>query len=218
MKKTVLITAGPTYEAIDPVRFIGNRSSGKQGVAIANLFEKNGFNVILIVGPISEFILKKISKNIKIIKINTALEMYNQSINYIGKCDIAIHTAAVADYRPEKSFSHKIKKDDNFNFNSIKFVENPDILSTFGNSPNRPKVVIGFAAETDDIIENAKKKLVKKNCDYIFANNVSGGKIFGEDTNKVYIICKDYILETKRVKKTTIAKKLFEILKKDKKI
>lgn len=213
MTKKVLITAGPTYEPIDPVRFIGNRSSGKQGIGVATAFAEAGYDVYLIVGPINENLLENLPKNIHITKINTAIEMLNESLKYID-CDVAIHTAAVADYRPEKVYDHKIKKDGNVSLNDIKLVENPDILATFSNHPNRPKIVVGFAAETNDLIENAKKKLAKKGCDYVVANDVSNGKGFEKDINKVYIVSKDNIEETSEVSKYLIGKKVLEVIEK----
>lgn len=214
MSKKVLITAGPTYEPIDPVRFIGNRSSGKQGIGIAKAFAEDEYEVFLIVGPINENLLENLPSNIHITKVNTAQEMLNESLKYINS-DIAIHTAAVSDFRPEKVYDFKIKKGGEVSFNDIKFVENADILATFANHQNRPKIVIGFAAETNDLIENARKKLVKKNCDYIIANDVSNGKAFGKDKNKVYIVGKNGVEETDEMDKFLIGKKILEIIKRD---
>ena len=211
--KTVLVTAGPTYEPIDPVRFIGNRSSGKQGLAIAKIFALNFFKVKLIIGPVNENLLLNLPQNITLFKVNTAIEMYEKCIKNIN-CDIAIHTAAVADFRVKNISSIKIKKEDGFNIKNIEFIENPDILYSFGNSKNRPKILIGFAAETDNFIENGKKKLVKKKCDFIIVNDVFNGKVFNENTNQVIILGKNnYIEKTEKLDKNIIAKKVFDLVK-----
>ncbi len=211
MPKKVLITAGPTYEPIDPVRFIGNKSSGKQGIGVAKAFAEAGYEVFLVVGPINDSLLDNLPDNIHIGRVNTAQEMLDESLKHIDS-DIAIHTAAVSDFRPEKVYDFKIKKGGEVSFNDIKFVENADILATFANHQNRPKIVIGFAAETNDLIENAKKKLAKKNCDYIVANDVSNGKGFGKDKNKVYIVSKNGVEETEEMDKYLIGKKILEVV------
>ncbi len=211
MPKKVLITAGPTYEPIDPVRFIGNKSSGKQGIGVAKAFAEAGYEVFLVVGPINDSLLDNLPDNIHVGRVNTAQEMLDESLKHIDS-DIAIHTAAVSDFRPEKVYDFKIKKGGEVSFNDIKFVENADILATFANHQNRPKIVIGFAAETNDLIENAKKKLAKKNCDYIVANDVSNGKGFGKDKNKVYIVSKNGVEETEEMDKYLIGKKILEVV------
>ncbi|MFC1659541.1 phosphopantothenoylcysteine decarboxylase [Pseudomonadota bacterium] len=188
----ILITAGPTYEPIDPVRFICNRSSGKQGVAIAKVFAEFGFEVNLVLGPISEELLNAISSKIKIYKVETAEEMLTECLKLIEKnnIDIAIFTAAVCDYRIKDVAKNKIKKQEYCPLKNIEFVENPDILKTVAAHKFRPKVVIGFVAETENLIKNAKKKLNEKNCDFVVANNVSRGEVFGEDYNKIFILDK----------------------------
>jgi phosphopantothenoylcysteine decarboxylase/phosphopantothenate--cysteine ligase len=210
--KKILITAGPTFEPIDPVRFIGNRSSGKQGVALANAFFKNGYEVFLILGPIDKYVEDGLEKGIHVDKIFTAEEMLNAALKYMD-CDVAVHCAAVSDYKPEKAYSSKIKKGEGVTLNSINFIENVDVLATFCKAKNRPKLVIGFAAETDDLIENAKKKLAKKGCDYIIANDVSGGKAFGKDTNQIVIVGKDRIEEFEEMSKEKVAEKVVELVK-----
>ncbi|MDR3289700.1 MAG: phosphopantothenoylcysteine decarboxylase [Rickettsiales bacterium] len=207
----VLVTAGPTYEPIDPVRFIGNRSSGKQGIAIATAFAKAEWDVYLIAGVINDGLLQNLHKNINVYNVQTAREMLDECLKHID-VDVAVHNAAVSDYRPEKVFDNKIKKEEGFSFSDIKFVENPDILSTFGHHLNRPKVVIGFAAETNNLVENAKKKLSKKNADFIMVNDVSNGKGFGKDVNKVYIVSKDSVEETKEMDKGLIGEKVVEVV------
>ena len=151
INKTLLLTAGPTYEPIDPVRFIGNRSSGKQGIAVAKVFAEEGFKVYLVVGPVNEYLLKDLPDSVEVIRVQTAREMLEASLQHIN-VDIAIHTAAVSDYRPETIFDHKIKKGSGITLNDVKFVENPDILATFSKHPNRPKLVIYFATETNNLI------------------------------------------------------------------
>lgn len=211
MVKKVLITAGPTFEPIDPVRFIGNKSSGKQGIGLAKAFAEIGYDVFLVVGPINENLLENLPKNIHISKVNTAQEMCDAALKHID-CDVAIHAAAVSDFRPEKVYDFKIKKGGDITLNDIKFVENIDILATFANHQNRPKLVIGFAAETENLIENAKKKLIKKNCDFVIANDVSNGKGFGKDKNKVFIVGKNEIIETEEMDKYLIGKKIAEFV------
>ena len=209
MAKKILITAGPTFEPIDPVRFIGNRSSGKQGIAIAKAFAEKDCEVHLVIGPVESRLLENLPKNIQISKVRTAREMLAESLKYID-CDIAVHCAAVSDFRPKEVFKEKVKKGSGISLNDIEFVENPDILATFSQHKKRPKIVIGFAAETTNLIENAKKKIAKKGCDYIMANNVSGGKVFGEDENKVFMIGKDSVEEWEKMSKEDVGKKLAE--------
>ncbi|MDR2527288.1 MAG: phosphopantothenoylcysteine decarboxylase [Rickettsiales bacterium] len=215
MMKKVLVTAGPTYEPIDPVRFIGNRSSGKQGVAIAKAFADDGWNVQLTVGPISELLLQNLPQNINIHRVQTAEEMLKKSLENIN-VDVAIHNAAVSDYRVENPYLKKIKKEDGFSFNSLKFVENSDILYTFGHSEKRPKLVIGFAAETENFIENGQKKLLRKNADFIMINDVSDNKVFGKDKNKLIIVGKNnFIYETDELDKYLIGKEIIKLVNKN---
>lgn len=181
--RKVLITAGPTYEAIDPVRFIGNRSSGKQGYAIANALAQHGAEVTLISGPSA----LPAPENVNVIRVETALEMLEACENALP-ADIGIFTAAVSDWRPKTSQSHKIKKRDDNTPPTIELIENPDILKTISHAKNRPSLVIGFAAETEKLLENAKSKRARKGCDCILANDVSGGKTFGTDQNHVWCI------------------------------
>ena len=200
----VLITAGPTYEKIDPVRFIGNRSSGKQGIAIAKSFHEIGANVTLIIGPNSE----KIPENINTIKIESAAEMLAEVKN-ISNIDVAICSAAVSDWAIKNPSKNKIKKYNN-NIPKINFSLNPDILEFIANrKKNRPKLVIGFAAETNNLINNAREKLKKKNCDWIIANDVlKDPNIFGGDNNKIKLITKTKVEEWKKCSKIEIANKL----------
>ena len=193
--KTVLVTAGPTYEAIDPVRFIGNHSSGKMGFAIAEEAEKRGAKVILISGPTA----LRTDKNISLEKVNSAKEMYNAVFQYFDNTDIAIMSAAVADYAPKEVAQEKIKKNDDEM--TITLVKNPDILKTMGEK-KKNQFLVGFALETQNEEENAKGKLVRKNLDMIVLNSLKdNGAGFKNDTNKIKIITpseqKDFTLKSK---------------------
>lgn len=168
--KRILITAGPTREYLDPVRYISNDSSGKMGYALAQAAEKMGAKVTLISGPTN---LKEPS-NVKFIPLVTAKEMSKAALAEFKKADIAICAAAVADFRPTSVSNRKIKKD---SARVIKLIENPDILGSMGKRKKRGQVLVGFALETDNLIKNAQKKLIKKNCDLIIANrpnNIGG--------------------------------------------
>ena len=178
--RTVLITAGPTYEAIDPVRFIGNHSSGKMGFSLAEEAVKRGAKVILISGPTSQ---KTDHKNIEIHRVTSAKEMYDEVFKYYEKVDIAIASAAVADYAPKIVAKEKIKKsEEEF---TIELVKNPDILKTMGEKKTH-QFLVGFALETQNEEENAKSKLQKKNLDMIVLNSLRDeGAGFQKDTNKV---------------------------------
>ena len=180
-----LVTAGPTHEYIDPVRYISNRSSGKQGHAIAKSLKKNGFETTLISGPTN---LEPISE-INQINVNSAEEMFNAILDCLPT-DVAIFSAAVSDFKIKNKEKYKIKKKEGINLNLEK---NIDILSHISKHNSlRPKLVIGFAAETNNLNEYAKKKLSEKNCDWIIANNVSDHTIgFGSDFNEVSIFYKN---------------------------
>lgn len=180
--KTVLITAGPTYEAIDPVRFIGNHSSGKMGFSLAEEASKRGAKVILISGPSSQ---TTDDKNIEIHKVISAREMLNKVFEFYDRVDIGIASAAVADYAPKEVAKEKIKKnDDNL---TIELVKNPDILKTMGEKKTH-QFLVGFALETQNEEENAKGKLEKKNLDMIVLNSLRDeGAGFKNDTNKIKI-------------------------------
>ena len=180
-----LVTAGPTNEYIDPVRFITNKSSGKQGYEIAKSLSKKGFDTTLISGPTN----LKIDHDVKIIKVETADEMFMETQKNLP-ADVAVFSAAVADFKVNKKYKNKIKKQDSLNLNLEK---NVDILSYVSNHNSmRPELVIGFAAETDNVENNAEKKLNNKNCDWIVANDVSNKKIgFSSDFNEVTIYYRD---------------------------
>lgn len=182
----VVVTAGPTIEKIDPVRYITNHSSGKMGYAIAEIAAKRGANVTLISGP--THINPPMFVNV--LNVESANDMYNAVINNTDKCDILIKAAAVADYTVETPSNEKIKKSDNSI--ELKLVRTNDILKTVGEKKKNNQVVCGFSMETSDLIENSCKKLTSKNCDMIIANNLNDdGAGFGVDTNKISIITKD---------------------------
>ncbi len=205
-KFKALVTAGPTREYIDPVRFITNKSSGKQGYAIADQLQKNGFETTLISGPTN----LKPPDDVKFIYVDSAEEMYKKTIEVLP-VDVAIFSAAVADFKVKVPYLKKIKKE---NFESLELGKTRDILDyTSKHNELRPKLVIGFAAETESIEKNSKKKLNEKNCDWIIANDVSNTEIgFDSDYNEVQIFRKNksgsenISLNTKEI----IAKELVE--------
>ena len=184
-KLKALVTAGPTNEYIDPVRFITNKSSGKQGYEIAKSLSKKGFDTTLISGPTN----LKIEDDIKLIEVETADEMLLETQKNLP-ANVAVFSAAVADFKINKKYKYKIKKQDSLNLNLEK---NVDILSYVSNHNSmRPELVIGFAAETDNVENNAETKLNNKNCDWIIANDISNKKIgFNSDFNEVTIHYKD---------------------------
>ena len=205
--KTVLITSGPTYEAIDPVRFIGNHSSGKMGFSLAEEAVKRGAKVILISGPTSQ---KTSNKNIEIHRITSAKEMYEQVFKYYEKVDIAIASAAVADYAPKIVAKEKIKKsEEEF---TIELVKNPDILKTMGEKKTH-QFLVGFALETQNEEENAKSKLQKKNLDMIVLNSLRDeGAGFQKDTNKVKILTHSEQKEFSLKSKDEVAKDILDFV------
>ena len=184
-KFKALVTAGPTREYIDPVRYITNKSSGKQGFELAKSLSKKGFETTLISGPTN----LKVSKDINFIKVETTDQMFKETQNNLP-ADVAIFSAAVSDFKIKEKKQQKIKKEDHLN---LSLEKNIDILSYISNHNSlRPKLVIGFAAETYDLKNNAKKKLMEKNCDWIIANDVSNKSIgFDSDFNEVTIFYKD---------------------------
>ena len=188
--KKILITAGPTYEAIDPVRFIGNHSSGKMGFDIANAAAKNGAEVILISGPSN---LTISNSNITLIRVVSAQDMYDACHLHYNNVDVAIAAAAVADYRPKNVSNQKIKKND-CDF-SIELEKTKDILASLG-AIKKNQFLIGFALETENEIENAKLKVQKKNLDLIVLNSLQDeGAGFGKPTNKITFIDSNFNIE-----------------------
>jgi phosphopantothenoylcysteine decarboxylase/phosphopantothenate--cysteine ligase len=186
-EKKILVTAGPTYEPIDPVRFIGNRSSGKMGFAIANAAAQRGANVILISGPVALGTPKNVSR----IDVETAEQMLDAVTKQAKKCNAIIMAAAVADYAPKKPASNKIKKNESTQGLTLELQPTSDILRSLGAKKNGT-VLVGFALETENEVKNAKEKLRKKNLDLIVLNSTRDeGSAFGSDTNVVTIISKD---------------------------
>ena len=192
----VLVTAGPTIEKIDPVRYITNHSSGKMGYAIAEIAAKRGANVLLVSGH--THIEPPMFTNV--LEVESANDMYNAIIENMDKYDIIIKAAAVADYTVQNTSDEKIKKnDDKLN---LELIKTKDILKTIGEKRKNNQVICGFSMETNNLIENSKKKLTSKKCNMIIANNLNDdGAGFGVDTNKVTIITKDNIEEFETLSK-----------------
>ncbi len=200
--KRALVTAGPTIEAIDPVRFLSNRSSGKQGYAIAAALAELGAEVTLVSGPTALSAPRGVTR----VCVESAREMLEASQAALP-LDVAVMVAAVADWRPDAISDEKIKKD-KAGIPGIALVENPDILATLSKpGKKRPKLVIGFAAETNDVEAHARAKIAKKGCDWIIANDVSGD-VMGGDENAIMLIAKNRSETWARMRKDAVAKKL----------
>lgn len=213
--KKALVTAGPTYEAIDPVRFIGNHSSGKMGFAIAEELSEQGAEVTLICGPNSLAVKNDLIKKIDVI---SAEEMYNACTRIYRKMDIAVLSAAVADYTPSVVSKQKIKKQDNA-VPEIALAKTKDILAELGKRKNKDQLLVGFALETNNELDNAKLKLKKKNLDFIVLNSLNDkGAGFKGDKNKITIIDKNnktfkFELKQKQEVAKDIVKKIIDTLK-----
>jgi phosphopantothenoylcysteine decarboxylase/phosphopantothenate--cysteine ligase len=210
--KRIIVTSGTTHEMIDPIRYIANRSSGAQGTAIASALAALGADIILVTGPSTTLI----PPNVKLIKVQTGREMHKAVLDELP-ADVAVFVAAVGDWYVGEVAEQKIKKN-NGPPPSLKFQENPDILHEVSNlREKRPSLVIGFAAETSDLIKNAEIKLNKKNCDWIIANDVSTATgIMGGDQNKISLISEkqkeDWPLMSKTLVATKLAAKICESL------
>ena len=201
--KRVLVTAGPTHEAIDPVRYIANQSSGKQGYAIASALAELGADVELVSGPTN----LPCPKGVKRSDVISALDMLKACETALP-ADAAIFVAAVADWRIDKAGQLKLKKGGD-GVPQLNLVENPDILATLSKAKNRPQLVVGFAAETNDVIDNARAKLARKGCDYIVANDVSAeGGVMGGDHNQVTLLGEDSLDVWPKMNKADVAAKL----------
>jgi phosphopantothenoylcysteine decarboxylase/phosphopantothenate--cysteine ligase len=199
----VLVTAGPTAEPLDPVRLITNRSSGKQGYAIAGALARLGARVTLVSGPTALPTPPGVSR----IDVETALEMLEASQKALP-ADALVAVAAVADWRPDEAFAVKLKKGKD-GPPSITLVENPDILATLAHEgPARPKLVVGFAAETNDVEAHARAKLARKGCDWIVANDVTEPGVMGGADNAVLIISKAGVERWDRAPKNQVAARL----------
>lgn len=199
-----LVTSGPTFEPLDPVRYLGNRSSGKQGHAIAGALAELGAEVTLVSGPVALVD----PPGVRVVRVETALEMLAACESVVA-VDVVVCAAAVADWRPHVAAEHKHKKDGP-GPPALVLVENPDILATLSRpGARRPRLVIGFAAETSDLEANARAKLVRKGCDWILANDVSPGSgTFGGDSNTVALVTSGGIERWPRLSKTAVARRL----------
>jgi len=199
--KHILITAGPTREPIDPVRYLSNHSSGKQGYAIAESLAKLGASVTLVSGPTALDTPEDVTR----VNVETARDML-AACEAALPADVFIAVAAVADWRPAKAGDQKVKKAAG-GLGALDLTENPDILKTLSNGKNRPGLVIGFAAETNDVIDHAKAKLKRKGCDWIIANDVSGD-VMGGDNNTMILVTPDDTLPWPKMSKAASADKL----------
>jgi phosphopantothenoylcysteine decarboxylase/phosphopantothenate--cysteine ligase len=201
--KRVVVTSGPTSEPLDPVRVLANRSSGKQGHAIAAAATAAGADVTLVSGPVN----LPDPSGVSVVHIETAREML-AAVEKALPADIAIFAAAVADWRPQQASQSKIKKQGRPP--AIELVENPDILSTIAHRKSgRPPLVVGFAAETDNVIANAKAKLARKGCDWIVANDVSPATgVMGGDSNTVHLVTADAVEDWPPQSKEDVARAL----------
>ena len=210
--KKVLITAGGTREAIDPVRFIGNRSSGKMGIAIAKAAADAGATVELVLGQIS--IAQPVNPQISIYQVGSTEEMQKKVTELFPAADILIMAAAVADFRPARVANQKIKKQDDQEQLELQLVKTTDILKTVAEKKRADQFVVGFAAETADLVQNANKKLKSKNADMIIANSVAGNNgAFGSDLNQVTILqLGTEPVQWSRMTKTEVAIKLIQLL------
>lgn len=202
--RRILITAGPTHEPIDPVRYIANRSSGKQGFAIAAAAAEAGAEVLLIAGPVP----LQTPPGVIRVDVETAREMAAE-VEQGLPVDAAIMVAAVADWRAADPSAQKIKKDGSGQVPPLALAENPDILAGVAKSPQRPPLLIGFAAETNDVLAHAQAKLDRKGCDWIVANDVAADPMGGE-TNRVHIVSKSGVDSWDRLPKDAVARKLME--------
>ena len=205
--RRAIVTSGPTHEAIDPVRYIANRSSGKQGHAIAATLAGMGAQTVLVTGPSDE----NDPPGVEIVRVESAREMYDACMAALP-ADIAVCAAAVADWRPAQADESKIKKQAGSPPPRLEMVENPDILRALSAAGNqRPSLVIGFAAETDDIVENATAKRDRKGCDWIVANDVSPATgTFGGDSNTVILVAGTGVENWPTMRKTEVATRLAE--------
>jgi phosphopantothenoylcysteine decarboxylase/phosphopantothenate--cysteine ligase len=203
--KHVLVTAGPTWEAIDPVRYIANRSSGKQGFTIAAAAAALGAKVTLVAGPVS----LKTPEGVDRVDVESAQQM-SDAVKKAMPADVAVMVAAVADWRPKDYRDEKMKKRGSAP-PALVLTENPDILTNVAAATERPRLVVGFAAETEDVLDNAKRKRKRKAADWIVANDVSGN-VMGGDTNRVHIISEDGVDSLEEMPKIEVAMALVERL------
>lgn len=204
----IIVTSGPTYEPIDPVRYIANRSSGKQGHAVAAALAKLGGDVRLVSGPVS----LPDPPGVTTVHVERAVEM-RDAVEALLPADAAIFVAAVADWRTEGMAEEKIKKVAGEGPPSLRMVENPDILAGVGRHPRRPRLVVGFAAETQDLMANAQAKLQRKGADLIIANDVSSaGDVMGGDRNRVVVVSRSGIEQWPELGKDEVARRLADLV------
>ena len=195
-----IVTAGPSLEKIDPVRFISNFSTGRQGYEIANSLAAFGAKTILISGPTNI----EAAKNVEVIEVMSGKEFLQHSIDNLP-CDIFISVAAISDWRIKKTQKNKIKKN---NIRDIEFILNDDVLKNISSHKKKPKLVIGFSAETKNLLKNTKKKLIEKGCDWILANEVTDDNAFLSDKNKIYFFDQKKVHEWPKMRKRMVALKL----------
>ena len=204
--RRVMVTAGPTVEPIDPVRYISNRSSGKTGYAIARAAALRGADVTLVSGPVS----LPAPEGVRVVRVRTAREMLAAAEEAFRDTDIAVFAAAVADMRPRAVSDRKLKKGrDGDELGAIELVENPDILATLAARKDR-QVVVGFAAETNDVVPNAEAKLAAKRADFVVANQVGEGMAFGTDDNAVWFVDAEEVEELPRMPKSRLADEILD--------
>ena len=205
--KHILITAGPTREKIDPVRYISNNSSGKMGYAIAKAAVARGAQVTLVSGPVS----LSAPSGVNLIEVESAQDMLHACEGVFAECDIAIFSAAVSDMRPKTPAAQKLKKgSDSSALETLSLVENTDILATCAAKKTKSQVVVGFAAETCNVEKNAKEKLERKHASFIVANDVSEGKVFGKDTNLASLVFENRVEELPEMSKAALATKILD--------
>jgi phosphopantothenoylcysteine decarboxylase / phosphopantothenate---cysteine ligase len=204
--KRVVITAGPTRERIDPVRFISNRSSGKMGFAVAQAARSAGAEVVLVSGPVS----LATPPGVRRVDCESAVDMLNAVTREVGKADVFISTAAVADYKPARPADQKIKKGSDRV--DLEMERTTDILATVAASPERPLLVVGFAAETENVEQNARGKLLKKNLDMIAANEVGDAKAFECEDNHLIVLSRTARHDLGQAPKTELARRLVELI------
>ena len=195
-----IVTAGPSLEKIDPVRFISNFSTGRQGYEIANSLAAFGAKTILISGPTNI----EAAKNVEVIEVMSGKEFLQHSIDNLP-CDIFISVAAISDWRIKKTQKNKIKKN---NISDIEFILNDDVLKNISSHKRKPRLVIGFSAETNNLLKNTKKKLIEKGCDWILANEVTDDNAFLSDKNKIYFFDQKKVYEWSKMRKRMVALKL----------
>ena len=207
--RTIVITAGPTHEAIDPVRYIANSSSGKMGYAIAEEAARRGAHVVLVSGPTS----LAVPRGVERVDVVSAAQMHDAAVAAVRDADVAICAAAVADYTPAHPADHKLKKAHE-HLDAIELVETADILAELGRHKNeggRRRVVVGFAAETNDLVANAQAKLARKGCDLVVANDVTRSDSgFGTDTNRVTLVSASDVRELPTLPKREVAARLLD--------